>query len=86
MTDTAAIVAKLNAASISFLRVKAIRSGGLRGCWRVTGPGCWTIKLAEQFHALGFRDFDGTPPTERSGHAGSFDVHVRPNPAAKKRV
>lgn len=59
-------------------RVKYIRKGSLKGCWRLYNPDLrWTSELIKKLGELGFRDFDGRPLGQFSGNGGVFSVNAR---------
>lgn len=59
-------------------RVKYIRAGSLRGCWRLYSKGeRWTAEPRKKLTALGFVDFDGRPLSQLSGNGGLFAVFAR---------
>ena len=58
-------------------RVKYIWTGGLKGRWRLWGPGqYWTDELQGRLTTLGFLDYDGQPLRRWSGNGGEFCVCV----------
>ena len=58
-------------------QVKRIDKGSLKGTWRLYGKGQrWTVELADDLTALGFKDYDGKPFGEYSGNGGYFSVFV----------
>ena len=52
--------------------------GSLKGTWRLYNYNQrWSMALAAELEALGFRDFDGKRFNQCSGNGGEFSVFVR---------
>lgn len=61
-------------------RVKYIRTGSLKGCFRIyNNTVSWwdNIELQNKLNMLGFKDFDNRPLSRHSGNGGSFHIFSR---------